>query len=191
MKLFALSPRSAGGIVLPVSLMDALDYEVEPQNGLRRRFSELATNEIMSALIAKTAMPLDRLVLRATSGRSTATAFMAGFPVLWLTTLGAQSKQPRQVPLLGIPSPTQNLAVLGTNFGGERTPGWVHNLVAHPEAVAEWRENAARVTAVQLEPERQEPIWEKAIAAYPNYTNYRVKADHRPIRVFELIERHG
>jgi deazaflavin-dependent oxidoreductase (nitroreductase family) len=174
-----------------MSLMDALGYEVRPQDGLRRRFSELATNETLNALIAKTAMPLDRVVLRASSGRWTATAFMAGFPVLWLTTLGAKSKQPRRVPLLGIPTQTRNLAVLGTNFGGERTPGWVHNLIDHPEAVAEWRDNTAPVTAVQLEPERQEPIWERAIAIYPNYANYRVKADHRLIRVFELVERHG
>jgi deazaflavin-dependent oxidoreductase (nitroreductase family) len=134
-------------------------------------------------------MPLDRVVLRATSGRWTATALMAGFPVLWLATTGAKSKQSRQVPLLGIPTPSRNLAVLGTNFGGERTPGWVHNLVAHPEAFAEWRDNSAAVTAVQLEPAQQEPIWETAIAAYPNYANYRVKAQHRPIRVFELVRR--
>jgi deazaflavin-dependent oxidoreductase (nitroreductase family) len=174
-----------------MSLMDALGYEVRPQDGLRRRFSELATNETMSALIAKTAMPLDRAVLRTTSGRWTATALMAGFPVLWLATTGAKSKQTRQVPLLGIPTPSRNLAVLGTNFGGERTPGWVRNLVAHPEAVAEWRDNTAAVTAVQLELAQQEPIWETAIAAYPNYANYRVKAHHRPIRVFELVERRG
>jgi deazaflavin-dependent oxidoreductase (nitroreductase family) len=172
-----------------MSLMDALGYEVRPQDGLRRRFSEFATNEAMSALIARTAMPLDRVVLRTTSGRWTATAFMAGFPVLWLTTRGAKSNEPRQVPLLGIPTPSRNLALLGTNFGGERTPGWVHNLVAHPEAVAGWRDNTAAVTAVQLEPAQQEPIWETAIAAYPNYANYRVKADHRTIRVFELIRR--
>jgi deazaflavin-dependent oxidoreductase (nitroreductase family) len=172
-----------------MSLMDELSYEFRPQHGPRRTFSDLATNQVMSALIAKSVMPLDRFMLRATSGRWTATAFMAGFPVLWLTTTGAKSKQTRQVPLLGIPTPSRNLAVIGTNFGGERTPGWVHNLVAHPEAVAEWRDNAAVVTAVLLEPEHQEPIWETAIAAYPNYANYRARADHRTIRVFELVRR--
>ena len=80
----------------------------------------------------------------------------------------------------------RNLALLGTNFGGERTPGWVHNLLANPDAVAAWRDNRADVTAVELEPEQQEPIWETAIAAYPNYADYRQKAAHRTIRVFEL-----
>ena len=169
-----------------MSLIDALGYEVRPQAGLRRRFSELATNDVMSALIAKTAMPLDRLVLKGTAGRSTATAIMAGFPVLWLTTTGAKSKQPREVPLLGIPTPSRNLAVLGTNFGGDRSPAWVHNLIAHPEVVAEWRGNEAGVTAVQLPSEDQEPIWRTAIAAYPNYASYRRKAAHRTICVFEL-----
>lgn len=172
-----------------MSLMNALGYEVKPQDGLRRRFAEVATTEVMSALIARATAPLDRVVLSTTGGRWTATAVVAGFPVLWLTTTGAKSGQPRQVPLLGIPTPSANLAVLGTNFGGERTPAWVYNLVAHPEAVAEWRSNAVPVTAVQLDLERQEPIWEKAIAAYPNYANYRAKADHRTIRVFELVGR--
>lgn len=169
-----------------MSLIDALGYEVTPQVGLRRRFSELATNETMSALIAKTAMPLDQLVLKGTGGRWTATAMMAGFPVLWLTTTGAKSKQPREVPLLGIPTPSRNLAVLGTNFGGDRTPAWVHNLLAHPDVVAEWRGSEAEVRAEQLPPEAQEPIWQTAVAAYPNYANYRSMAAHRTIRVFEL-----
>lgn len=177
------------GYLPPMSLIDALGYEVRPQTGLRRRFSEVATNGTMSALIAKVAMPLDRATLPVTGGRTTATAVMAGFPVLWVTTTGAKSLEPRKVPLLGIPTPTRNLALLGTNFGGDRTPGWVHNLLAHSEATVEWRDSRAEVTAVQLAPEQQEPIWETAIAAYPNYANYRKKAEHRTIRVFELVSR--
>ena len=169
-----------------MSLIDALGYEVKPQAGLRRRFAEVATNQAMSVLIAKMAMPMDRVVLRATAGRSTATAIMAGFPVLWLTTTGAKSGQRREVPLLGIPTPSRDLAVLGTNFGGERTPGWVHNLFARPEVVAEWRGRREAVTAVPLSPDAQEPIWQTAIAAYPNYRNYRTQAAHRTIHVFEL-----
>ncbi len=169
-----------------MSLIDALGYEVRPQAGWRRRFSEVATNDVLSAFIAKTAMPLDRVMLRATQGRSTATSLMAGFPVLWVTTTGARSRQPREVPLLGIPTPSRNLALLGTNFGGERSPGWVHNLLAHPEALVGWRGNQAEVTAMQLGPAQQEPIWETAIAAYPTYANYRKRAAHRTIRVFEL-----
>lgn len=170
-----------------MSLMDTLGYTVTPQQGPRRRFADVATNEIVSGLIARTAMPLDRLVLRATGGRMTATSFMAGFPVLWVTTTGARSGRPREVPLLGIPTPARNLALLGTNFGGEQTPGWVHNLLAQPEAVVAWRDNRVEVKAVRLESELQEPVWEAAIAAYPNYANYRERAAHRTIHVFELV----
>lgn len=169
-----------------MSLIDALGYEVRPQAGLRRRFSEVATNETMSAIIARTAMPVDRVMLRATAGRATATSLMAGFPVLWVTTAGAKSGRPREVPLLGIPTPSRNLALFGTNFGGERTPGWVHNLLARPRANAQWRGNRADVIAAPLDPRAQDPIWETAIAAYPNYAKYRAKASHRAIHVFEL-----
>ncbi len=166
--------------------MDALGYEVRPQSGLRRRFVEAATNETLNAVVATVAMPLDRFVYRGTGGRWSATAILAGFPLLWLTTTGAKSRQPREVPLLGIPTPSRNLAVIGTDFGRERTPGWVHNLLAHPEVIAKWRHSTANVTAIRLEPEAQEPVWEEAIAAYPNYGIYRDKVAHRSIHVFEL-----
>lgn len=177
----------SGDSVSSMSLMDMLGYTVVPQSGLRRRFSEVATNETMSALIARSAMPLDRLMLRVTAGRATATSFMTGFPVLWVTTTGARSGRPREVPLLGIPTPTRNLALLGTNFGGADTPGWVHNLLADPEAVVAWRDNRAEVTAARLDPAQEEPVWEAAIAAYPNYANYRQRAAHRNIHAFELV----
>lgn len=170
-----------------MSLMDTLGYAVTPQSGLRRRFVELATNETMSELMARAAMPLDRLVVRATGGRMTASSFMAGLPVLWVTTIGARSGRTRDVPLLGIPTPARNLALLGTNWGGEQTPGWVHNLLANPEAVVEWRDKRAEVTAERLDIEQQAPVWDAAIAAYPNYANYREKAAHRTIHVFELV----
>lgn len=169
-----------------MSLIDALGYEVRPQTGLRRRFVEVAANETVSALIAEVAMPLDRATLRATGGRSTAGSFLSGLPGLWLTTTGAKSGRPHKVPLLGIPTPATNLALIGTNFGAERSPAWVHNLLARPQAIAEWQERRVDVIARQLDMAAQEPIWEAAIAAYPAYGNYRVRASHRTIHVFEL-----
>lgn len=174
-----------------MSLMDALGCAVTPQPGLHGRFSQLAANESVSALIARVALPLDRTVQRATGGRQTATSLVSGFPLLWVTATGVKSLQPRTVPLLGIPTPSRNLALIGTNFGRERTPGWVHNLLAHPEATAEWRDNRADVMAVQLQAKEQEPIWEAAIAAFPAYANYRRWAAHRTIQVFELVGRDG
>lgn len=166
--------------------MALLGYEVAPQTGWRRGFVELAVREPLNSMIAGATTPLDRLTLRLSSGRWTATSFMTGFPVLWITTTGARSQQPRTVPLLGIPTPARNLAVLGTNFGGDTTPAWVHNVTAHPDVIAEWRGNATRVRATAVPEPDQRPIWEHAIAAYPNYANYRVKAAHREIKVFEL-----
>ena len=172
-----------------MSLIERLGYEVRPQSGLRRRFVEAAAHEPLRTIIARSTTPLDRAALRVSSGRWTATSIMTGFPVLWVSTLGARSRQPHRVPLLGIPTPARDLAVLGTNFGGGRTPAWVQNLLAHPEVKAGWRGVSAHVTAKPLTGRDQEPIWEAAIAAYPNYANYRVRAAHREIRVFELSER--
>jgi deazaflavin-dependent oxidoreductase (nitroreductase family) len=169
-----------------MSLIDALGYEVRPQTGLRRRFVEVAANETVIALIAEVAMPLDRATLRATGGRSTASSFLAGLPILWVTTTGAKSGRSHEVPLLGIPMPTRNLALIGTNFGGDRSPAWAHNLLARPQAIAEWQKRRVDVIARQLDMAAQEPVWEAAVAAYPAYGNYRVRASHRTIHVFEL-----
>ncbi len=169
-----------------MSLIDVLGYEVRPQTGLRRRLSEVVATEPMSELVAKVAMPLDRMTLRATRGRATAASFLTGLPVLWVTTTGAKSGRPHEVPLLGIPTPGRKLALIGTSFGAERSPAWVHNLLAHPRAVIAWRSSRTEVEAVRVEPDRQEPIWEAAIAAYPAFGNYRERASHRTIHVFEL-----
>ena len=169
-----------------MGLMVDLGYVVSPQSGLRRRFVEVAAHEPLATFISKTATPLDRWMFKLSSGRVTSTALLTGFPVLWVTTIGAKSGQRREVPLLGIPTPDANLALFGTNFGQSNTPGWVHNIRANPDVEIGWRDTATKATADLMSVDAAEPVWDTAAAAYPNYANYRKKAAHRSISVFEL-----
>lgn len=169
-----------------MGLMNDLGYQVEPQSGARRWFVETVVHEPMATLIAKTARPFDRWTFKLSSGRTTATALFTGFPVLWVTSIGAKSGQPREVPLLGIPTPDENLALFGTNFGQLNTPGWVFNVLANPDVELRWRDVTASASAHVMSEDAAEPVWETAAAAYPNYAKYRKKADHRTISVFEL-----
>jgi len=118
-------------------------------------------------------------------GRTTATALLAGLPVLWVTTSGAKSGSPRTVPLLAIPH-AESLALIGTHYGTKHTPGWVYNLIANPAAQAGWKGKEVAVTARRLTEAEQAPVWEAASAIYGGYGHYRQRASHRKIEVFLL-----
>ena len=84
-----------------------------------------------AVFFSKTIQPIDGAVQRLTGNSSTATELLAGLPVVYLTTVGRTSGPPRRTPLIALPI-GDDLALLGTNFGGKRTPGWVFNLEAEP-----------------------------------------------------------
>lgn len=79
---------------------------------------------------------LDTEIYRLTRGRHTIASIGAGFNVVLLTTIGAKSKQPRQVVLAALRYDGGYL-VIGSNFGRQHHPAWVHNLRANPDVLAE------------------------------------------------------
>lgn len=184
-----LSPVSASnlGTVGSMGLMDELGYRLESPSGWRRLVVKSVAHEPLASVVRMSLRKLDELVLRVSGGRSTSAGLLTGFPVLLVTTQGAKSGQPRRVPLLAFPTSAGNLALLGTNFGQAKAPGWVHNIRANPDVIEiAWRDAHAKVTASRMSPEDSEQVWAAAIAAYPGYANYRTKAAHREISVFEL-----
>lgn len=152
----------------------------------------IASTRPLSNLNRRLLPSLDHLVLALTAGRSTLTSLASGLPVLWLTSVGARSGLARTSPLLGFPL-GEDMAVIGTSFGQEATPAWVHNLEAHPDASAVYRGREVRVVARAAGPEEAKLVWETAADAYPGYANYARWASHRRIRVFvlEMVEDPG
>ena len=116
------------------ALADALGYPVpgEPSRLVRSLRAAVSTAPA-SAVLARTLRPADALLSRWGAARTGASGLLVGLPVVTLTTTGARSGLPRTVPLIPVVTEAA-FAVLGTNFGGERTPAWVLNLEAHPEA---------------------------------------------------------
>ena len=102
-----------------------------------------------------------------------------------LTTTGAKSGQARTMPLVGTPFGTE-IAIIGSNYGQERTPGWVYNLEADPSATVTYREASVDVIARRLDDADVDQVFEVAARAYPGYRHYRERADHRVIKVFVL-----
>jgi deazaflavin-dependent oxidoreductase (nitroreductase family) len=149
---------------------------------LLRRFAASGPG---SWLFARIMHRIDRPVHRLTRGRYTFASLLSGLPVVMLTTTGAKSGQPRTVPVLGIPMP-EGIAIIASNFGQYRQPGWYHNLRAHPDAEIVVDGMHRRVRAVEAGDERRAQIWKQGLLVYPGFDQYERRAAHRRISAFVL-----
>ncbi len=134
---------------------------------------------------ARTLHHVDRAVLSLSRGRVTLTDVLAELPAVLLTTVGARSGLPRTVPLVAVPA-GEHLAVIGSNFGGHRHPGWVHNLLAEPRASLAREGRVVAVRAREATGAEAEQIWARARAMYRGYSSYPQRTAGRVIRVFVL-----
>ncbi len=147
-----------------MGVLDELGYTVEPAN-LAQRATQTVTGTRAGAWISqRTLYPLDKALFRASGGRLTVPGLMAGLPVIMLTTTGAKSGQPRTMPLVGTPF-GDDLAIIGSNYGQQRTPGWVYNLGAihrRPCRIATvrstwWRADSTRPPQIECSRRRLRP----------------------------------
>ncbi|MCU0494567.1 MAG: nitroreductase family deazaflavin-dependent oxidoreductase [Chloroflexaceae bacterium] len=134
---------------------------------------------------ARLAPPLDRLVVRLTGGRHSFTSFCTGLPLIWLTTLGAKSGQPRTVPLIGMPV-GRELMIIASNWGQAHYPAWYHNLRANPAVSVRSGGSTGRYLAREVSGDERERCWALAVARYPGYAGYKQRATQRTIPVVLL-----
>lgn len=136
-------------------------------------------------LFARVLYRIDRPVYRWTRGRYTFASLLSGIPVVMITTTGARSGRPRNVPVLGLPTP-DGLAVIASNFGQRRHPGWYFNLRANPQGSITVDGRTRRFRAVEVEGERRRSIWTEGLRVYPGWSQYERRASNRQIAVFVL-----
>jgi deazaflavin-dependent oxidoreductase (nitroreductase family) len=125
--------------------------------------------------------PLDQLVYRCTSGRTTLTSWLADVEMTMLTTTGARTGQPRAHVVFGMPD-GERLVVIASNYGRRQHPAWYHNLRADPRASIEIRGVVRDVIAHELHGDERERYYRLGIDVYPGFTLYRRRA-HREIPV--------
>jgi deazaflavin-dependent oxidoreductase (nitroreductase family) len=154
-------------------------------NGVQKVIRRFAASGPGAWLFARVLHRIDRPVHRLTGGRYTFASLVSGIPVVMLTTKGAKSGQPRTVPVLGIPTEGE-VAIIASNFGQYRHPGWYHNLRAHPDAEVVVDGSRRRVRAVEADGERRIEIWQEGLRVYPGFGQYERRASHRRISVFVL-----
>jgi deazaflavin-dependent oxidoreductase (nitroreductase family) len=125
----------------------------------------------------------------ATGGREANTLRDTGLPVVIFTTRGAKSGKIRKFALMRVEHDGA-YALVGSDGGAKRHPGWVHNVRARPdELLVQDGPEPFEATVRELTGEEREIWWRRAVEAFPNYASYQRKTD-RLIPVF-LAERRG
>jgi deazaflavin-dependent oxidoreductase (nitroreductase family) len=159
--------------------------DVHKPNFLQKIVQRIAATAPGAKLLAPTAHRLDRLVLRASGGRTTAVGLMAGLPVLTLTTVGAKTGQLRSVPLVGIPE-GDRLIVIASNFGQTHHPAWYHNLKKTPQVTVTMNGRTGDYIAREAKGKEYERLWKKAVSLYGGYAAYKERTGGREIPMIIL-----
>lgn len=93
-----------------------------------------------------------------------------------LTTTGRRSGEPRTTAIWAYPD-GEALVLVASNGGSHRTPAWVLNLRARPEASVQVRREVRRVSAREAEGEEYDRLWRVVVAAYGGYEAYLAWAE--------------
>lgn len=154
-------------------------------NSVQRLVRRIIATRPAAWALARTIHHLDGAMMRASGGRTTASALFTGLPLITLTTTGAKSGRPRRVPLVGVPD-GERLILIASNWGQARHPAWYHNVKANP-AVTVTRDGQARpYVAKELTGAAREAAWARAVALYPGYRGYAARAGRQiPVIVLE------
>jgi deazaflavin-dependent oxidoreductase (nitroreductase family) len=130
--------------------------------------------------------PIDRLVWRLTGGRTTASSWLSGLPVVMLTTTGAKSGRRHTLPVLAIPD-GETLIVIASNYGLPRNPAWYQNLRVNRRAAIRAGSETWEVDAHEVTGAERARYYQRGIDLYPPFIAYRKRATNREIPVVRLI----
>jgi deazaflavin-dependent oxidoreductase (nitroreductase family) len=115
----------------------------------------------------------------------------AGMDLLYLTTVGARSGQPRTNPLARFDDGRGGWLVVASAGGAAAHPGWYHNVVAHPDDVVAEVDGVRRAVQVeQLDGDARAEAWRQIVASASRFGGYEQKTD-RSIPVLRLTPEPG
>ena len=157
--------------------------DVRP-NGLQRLLHRFFAIPGVTAFFAPRAHLLDKALLKLTNGRFTLTQIL-GWNIIQLTTIGAKTRQPRTMPLVGF-FEGEKIILIASSFGREHNPGWYYNLKANPECDVLFKGESATYVAHEIDGEAREKYFQMAISQYAGFQSYRERAAHRHIPVMVL-----
>ena len=168
-----------------MGLQAEIGYRVPRPNRVQRGLQSLAAVPALSPILSRLVTPLDRVVHRVSGGKASLTGALVGFPTILLATIGARSGQTRIAPLAAIPH-GDGLALIGSNAGSGKVPGWAHNLRANPVASVSYNGRSVEVVAREASECEYEDVFDAAVNIYPGYTGYRERVPrHIPVFIVD------
>ena len=111
---------------------------------------------------------------------------LAGDPIMVVTSTGAKSGQARR-SLLTFSRDGEAYVVAGTAGGSPKTPGWVHNLQAHPIVTIEAEGRVFQARANLADEGERQGLWDHHVATIPRFGEYPNKTT-RAFPMFRLTE---
>lgn len=105
-----------------------------------------------------------------------------GLPVIIMTTVGHSTGLVRKVPLMKVEHEGQ-YAIVASKGGAENHPGWYHNLMANSTVLIQDGPEPFETTVRLLNGSEREEWWERSVAAFAPYAEYKERAD-REIPLF-------
>ncbi|MGA3153475.1 MAG: nitroreductase family deazaflavin-dependent oxidoreductase [Streptosporangiaceae bacterium] len=110
-----------------------------------------------------------------------------GAPLLLLHTVGARTGQERVNPMMYRSAGT-GYAVFASKAGAPTHPDWYHNLIAHPQVMAEIGTETVSLTARVASPGEREQIWAAHKREYPGFADYEQKTTRQiPVVILEPV----
>jgi deazaflavin-dependent oxidoreductase (nitroreductase family) len=98
-------------------------------------------------------------------------------PLLLLTTTGAKSGQPRTNPLMFLADDDapNRIYVFASAAGADKSPDWLHNVLAHPGVTVEIGDETLTANAEVLADPLRGQIYAVQAGRYPNFAEYQEK----------------
>jgi deazaflavin-dependent oxidoreductase (nitroreductase family) len=112
-------------------------------------------------------------IFRASGGRLGG-KFRYGAPVLLLTTTGRKSGERRTTPLIYLDD-RAGIVLVASKGGMSHSPGWYHNLMAHPECEVQIGGRTRRMLARRASAAEKQALWPRLVAIYRDYDDYQAR----------------
>jgi len=110
-------------------------------------------------------------------------------PMLLLDHVGARSGKRRTTPLV-YARDGERVIIIGSKGGYPKDPAWLHNLRAHPDTTIQIGSKRQAVHARVAAGEERVRAWQKAVAVYGPFDEYRRRTEREiPVVVLEPVGR--
>jgi len=141
-----------------------------------------------SGVLRRLLPPIDRGILRLTSGRWSLTYLVTGLPVALVSVEDPARGHLHRVPLVVVPD-RGDLILVASNFGSKQHPHWCALLRSVRVAHVIWRGSPRDYSVEELEGEDRQRAWSLATELYQGYGIYANRAGARSIPVLRLMPR--